>query len=128
MYSLLSWQHPQHWCCLTQNAIYRNSTKWHQIICFLSNRIQRTKRKNRKHILQVKFYENMWYKEFHFKDKTWPMLSQSFAWPSLKITDFIFFLFYEALNINDALKYFFKYVSSSRAKLALKSFSSIQRN
>lgn len=56
------------------------------------------------------------------------MVSQSSAWPSLKITDFIFFLFYEALNINDALKYFFKYVISSRAKLALKSFSSIQRN
>lgn len=74
----------QHWCCLTQNAAYRNATKWSQIMCFLSNRIQKTKR-NRKYIPQVKFHKDIWYKEFYFKNK---MFSQ----PSLKITGFIFFL------------------------------------
>lgn len=37
------------------------------------------------------------------------------------------FMFY-GLNINDAVKYFFKSVISPRAKLALKLFSSIQSN
>lgn len=49
------------------------------------------------------------------------MLSQSSGWPSQKITDFkCVVLFCEGLNLNDALEYFFKSVSASKAKLALK--------